>query len=68
MVPVHLWLPEAHVEAPTADFILLTWVGQKPVKDTFILVGQIATIYYFVFFLIFIPIVGKIESALVHHK
>jgi ubiquinol-cytochrome c reductase cytochrome b subunit len=50
-----------------ADFIILTWVGQKPVKDTFILVGQIATFIIF-FFLILIPIVGKIESALVHYK
>lgn len=51
-----------------ADFIILTWIGQKPVKDTYIFVGQIATVYYFAFFLILIPIVGKIESALVHHK
>jgi quinol-cytochrome oxidoreductase complex cytochrome b subunit len=33
-----------------ADFIILTWIGQKPVKDTFILVGQIATVYYLLFF------------------
>jgi len=51
-----------------ADFIILTWVGQKPVKDTFIFVGQVATVYYFFFFLILIPVVGKIESALVNHK
>lgn len=51
-----------------ADFIILTWVGQKPVRDIFILVGQIATVYYFFFFLVLIPIVGKIESALVHYK
>ena len=51
-----------------ADFVILMWIGQKPVKDTFILVGQIATVYYFAFFLILIPIIGKIESALVHYK
>ena len=51
-----------------ADFIILTWVGQKPVKDTFIWVGQVATVYYFFFFLVLIPIVGKIESALVYYK
>lgn len=51
-----------------ADFIILTWVGQKPVKDTFILVGQVATVYYFAFFLILIPLVGKIESALVYYN
>lgn len=51
-----------------ADFIILTWVGQKPVKDYFILTGQIATVYYFFFFLVLIPVVGVIESKLAHHK
>lgn len=51
-----------------ADFIFLTWVGQKPVRDTFIYAGLIATIYYFVFFTLLIAFVGKVESALVHYK
>jgi ubiquinol-cytochrome c reductase cytochrome b subunit len=51
-----------------ADFIILTWVGQKPVRDTFILVGQVGTLYYFAFFMILIPLVGTIESKLVHYK
>lgn len=51
-----------------ADFVILTWVGQKPVKDYFIFTGQIATIYYFSFFLVLIPLVGVIESKLVNYK
>jgi quinol-cytochrome oxidoreductase complex cytochrome b subunit len=51
-----------------SDFVILMWIGQKPVRDTYIFVGQIATLYYFVFFLILIPVVGKIESILVNHK
>ena len=50
------------------DFIVLTWVGQKPVRDNFIFLGQIATFYYFLFFLFLIPIIGKIESKLTHFK
>nr|YP_010533558.1 cytochrome b [Gomphonema parvulum]UXX44709.1 cytochrome b [Gomphonema parvulum] len=50
------------------DFVILTWVGQKPVKDYFILTGQIATFYYFLFFIVLIPVIGKVESILVHHK
>jgi quinol-cytochrome oxidoreductase complex cytochrome b subunit len=50
------------------DFVILTWVGQKPVRDSFILTGQIATLYYFLFFIVLIPVTGKIESILVHHK
>ena len=51
-----------------ADFIVLTWVGQKPVRDSFILLGQFATFYYFLFFLVLIPVVGKFESKLAHYK
>jgi ubiquinol-cytochrome c reductase cytochrome b subunit len=51
-----------------ADFIILGWVGQKPVEDVYILIGQIATVYYFLFFIVLIPIIGIIESKLVHYK
>lgn len=51
-----------------SDFIILTWLGQKPVRDTFIYAGQIATAYYFLFFFFLIPFVGKIEKALVRYK
>ncbi|MFY8066664.1 MAG: cytochrome b/b6, partial [Flavobacterium sp.] len=33
-----------------SDFIILGWVGQKPVKESFVLIGQIATLFYFFFF------------------
>ena len=46
------------------DFIILTWVGQKPVKNTYILIGQVATGYYFLFFIFLIPVVGIIENKL----
>jgi ubiquinol-cytochrome c reductase cytochrome b subunit len=46
-----------------ADFVILTWVGQKPVRDSFILLGQVATFYYFIFFLVLIPLVGIIECV-----
>jgi quinol-cytochrome oxidoreductase complex cytochrome b subunit len=51
-----------------ADFLILGWVGQKPVTDTYIVVGQIATIYYFSFFIFLIPLIGLIEKKLVHYK
>jgi len=51
-----------------ADFLILGWVGQKPVKDIYVLVGQIATVYYFLFFLILIPAIGIIETRLAHYK
>ena len=51
-----------------ADFLILGWVGQKPVKDVYVIVGQVATVFYFLFFLVLIPLIGIIESRLVHYK
>jgi hypothetical protein len=51
-----------------ASWIVLTWIGQCPVEDIFAFVGQIATIYYYAFFIVLVPLVGKIESALAHYK
>ena len=51
-----------------ADFLILGWVGQKPVKNAFVTLGQYATIYYFLFFLVLIPVIGVLESYLVNYK
>lgn len=46
------------------DFLLLGWIGQKPVKDIYVLVGQAATVFYFLFFVVLIPAIGTFESQL----
>jgi len=51
-----------------ADFLLLGWIGQKPVEDPYILVGILATIFYFVFFFILVPSIGLVEKKLVRIK
>lgn len=51
-----------------ADFIVLTFIGEKPVRDAYIFTGQVATFYYFLFFFVLIPVVGKVEFFLVHYK
>ena len=51
-----------------ADFLILGWIGQKPVKTTFVIAGQLATLYYFIFFIFLIPITGVIESFLIKKK
>jgi ubiquinol-cytochrome c reductase cytochrome b subunit len=45
-----------------ADCVILGWIGMKPVETPFVEVGQIASVYFFVHFLIFIPILGRLES------
>ena len=44
------------------DIIVLTWIGGSPAEGNFILIGQIATIYYFAHFLVLMPLVGVIET------
>ena len=50
------------------SFLSLMWLGQAPMNDPFIWLGQIFGAYYFAFFLIIIPIVGIIENKLVNYK
>lgn len=46
------------------DFLLLGWIGAKPVEEPFIFLGQILTGYYFAYFLVFVPLIGLIENVL----
>jgi ubiquinol-cytochrome c reductase cytochrome b subunit len=51
-----------------ADFLLLGWIGQKPVKDVYVVVGQGATIFYFLFFIVLIPVIGVLETKLLSYN
>lgn len=51
-----------------ADCIILVWIGQEPVEDPYILIGQLASVYFFFYFLVVIPFLGKIEDYLIHYK
>lgn len=51
-----------------SDFLLLGWIGQKPVESPYIEVGVGATIFYFVFLLILLPLIGLVESYLLKYK
>jgi len=51
-----------------SDFFVLIWVGQKPVEKIYIFIGQVATVYYFLFFIILVPLSGLIETKLAHYK
>jgi ubiquinol-cytochrome c reductase cytochrome b subunit len=47
-----------------ANFFVLGWIGQNVVETPYIEVGQFTTAFYFAFFLIFVPILGKLEDLL----
>ena len=50
-----------------SDFLLLGWLGQKPVESPYIEVGMAATAFYFIFLLVLVPIIGLIENKLVRN-
>jgi ubiquinol-cytochrome c reductase cytochrome b subunit len=43
------------------DCLLLGWIGAKPIENPYLIIGQIATSFYFIYLLILIPIINKIE-------
>lgn len=51
-----------------ADCLILGWIGQKVVEYPYIQVGQLATAYYFIFLLVLIPVVGRVESSLMRRQ
>jgi len=50
-----------------SDFLLLGWIGQKPVETPYIEIGQFATFFYFFFLLILVPVIGLIEKNLIKY-
>ncbi len=50
------------------DVLLLGWLGGKPVEDPYILLGFIATIFYFSYLLLLIPIIHKIEHFFIYQN
>ena len=42
--------------------IVLGWVGSKPAEGIYIIISRIATLYYFLHFLIVLPLLGKFEK------
>jgi ubiquinol-cytochrome c reductase cytochrome b/c1 subunit len=43
------------------DVVALGWVGANPPEGLVVMVGQIATFYYFIHFLILFPVIGRLE-------
>lgn len=47
-----------------ADFFILTWIGACVVEPPFVLIGQLASAFYFAYFLILNPLFAYIENKL----
>jgi len=46
------------------NFFLLTWIGQSVPEYPIEQIGQVATLYYFAYFTIIVPLTGLIENVL----
>jgi ubiquinol-cytochrome c reductase cytochrome b subunit len=58
--PVYKWLFWLLV----IDAFVLGWVGAHRPEGAFIVIGRVATLYYFLHFLILMPLIGKLERPL----
>ncbi len=47
-----------------ANFVLLGHLGECHVEPPFVVMGQIATVIYFAYFLVIVPVVSTIENVL----
>jgi quinol-cytochrome oxidoreductase complex cytochrome b subunit len=46
------------------DYLVLGYLGQQVPELLFIEIGQVASIYYFAYFLVIIPFLGRLEKNL----
>ncbi|PSJ37975.1 cytochrome b [Allosphingosinicella deserti] len=46
------------------DLLVLGYVGGQPAEEPFVMISQLATIYYFAHFLIILPILSAVERTL----
>ncbi|MGX9964321.1 cytochrome b [Roseomonas sp. F4] len=45
-------------------FFVLMWAGGKPAEEPYVTVSRIATAYYFAYFLLILPLLGRLERPL----
>lgn len=46
------------------DFLILMWIGSQHPASPYLEIGQVATVFYFSWFLIIVPVIGLVENTL----
>nr|ASN65650.1 cytochrome b [Ectopistes migratorius] len=49
------------------NLLILTWVGSQPVEHPFIIIGQLASLTYFIILLVLFPAIGALENKLLNY-
>jgi ubiquinol-cytochrome c reductase cytochrome b subunit len=44
------------------DAVFLGWLGSKPAEGMYVAMAQVATLFYFAFFLVILPLLGLVET------
>jgi ubiquinol-cytochrome c reductase cytochrome b subunit len=44
------------------DFLLLMWCGSQPPQQPFVIISQLGTLYWFLFFVVVMPLLGVVEK------
>jgi ubiquinol-cytochrome c reductase cytochrome b subunit len=47
------------------DFFILMWIGQEHPNSPYLEIGQFATLFYFIWFLVLVPFIGLSENSLI---
>ena len=47
-----------------ADCLILGWIGMMPVEAPYVIIGQLASVYFFLYFLVITPFMGLLETTL----
>ena len=45
------------------DFVILLWIGSQHPTEPYVTIGQVATAFYFAWFLIIVPVIAVIENT-----
>jgi ubiquinol-cytochrome c reductase cytochrome b subunit len=48
----------------TVNFFVLMWVGGKPAEQPYVMISQICTALYFAYFLVVLPLMGRLERPM----
>ena len=48
--------------------VLLTLIGGRPVEEPYVVIGQFATAFYFIYFLVLFPLLKYIEDRMIFNR